>query len=218
MRFAGFLWQRARARILSRLSDGPPCEVSEIVLRAFSNSPAVARRFQQVCLKHLPDALFAERVILVEGDDDAAVIEGLGSRVNAMAIQGTCVAPVSGKSGMMIPMAIIEALGVEMMMVVDNDSGCGDRMRLSGKAESEIVKSEVQHGEDNRALCRFVGADEEDYPVGAVATRLAFVPDTLESLLDSDLPGWIRSRQALIDDGRGVDGKHAATYQLAVRE
>src|SRR5690606_29937094 len=78
-------------------------------LDGFVDSDAVARRFEQVCLKHLPDALFAERVILVEGDDDAAILEGVGYLVNQMAVNGICVAPVAGKSGMMIPFAILEA-------------------------------------------------------------------------------------------------------------
>lgn len=187
-------------------------------LEGLVNSDAVARRFEQVCLKHLPDALFAERVILVEGDDDAAILEGVGHRVNQLAVQGICVAPVAGKSGMMIPFAILEALGIDALMVVDNDSGCGNRMRANGRDEPTIEAEEKAQAAANRALCRFVGATEEDYPVGAVHDRLAFVPDTLESLLESDLPGWDLSRRRLIEDGRGVDGKHAGTYALAVRE
>jgi len=187
-------------------------------LEGFVDSDAVARRFEQVCLKHLPDALFAERVILVEGDDDAAILEGVGYRVNEMAVNGICVAPVAGKSGMMIPFAILEALEVDTLMVVDNDSGCEARMRANGRDELDITATEAAHRVANRALCRFVGANEEDYPVGAVDQRLAFVPDTLEALLGSDLPGWDLSRRQLIEDGRGVDGKHAGTYALAVRE
>ena len=187
-------------------------------LDGYLDSDAVARRFEQVCLKHLPDALFAERVILVEGDDDAAIIEGVGHRVNEMAVNGICVAPVAGKSGMMIPFAILEALEVETLMVVDNDSGCGSRMRANGREDVEVTGAESAHRVANRALCRFVGAIEDDYPVGAVADQLAFVPDTLEALLSSDLPGWDLSRRQLIQDGRGVDGKHAGTYVLAVRE
>lgn len=187
-------------------------------LDGFVSSAAVARRFEQVCLKHLPSALFAESVILVEGDDDAAIIEGVGRKVNELAVNGTCVAPVAGKSGMMIPFAILELLGVQTLMVVDNDSGCGDRMRNDGKDEDDVRQAEEKHRRDNRALCRFVGEPEEDYPVGAIGPSLAFVPDTLESLLESDLPGWTLSRQTLIDEGRGVGGKHAGTYALAVQE
>ncbi len=187
-------------------------------LDSFVKSEAVARRFEQVCLKHLPDALFAERVILVEGDDDAAIIEGVGKKINDMAVNGICVAPVSGKSGMMIPFAILEGLGIETLMVVDNDSGCADRMFADGKDAASIATAEAAHQRDNQALCRFVDAEASEYPVGKVDDRLVFVPDTLETLLDTDLPGWDLSRQQIINDGRGVEGKHAATYSLAVRE
>lgn len=187
-------------------------------LSGFVDSDAVARRFEQVCLHRLPEALFAERVILVEGDEDAAILEGVGSRINAMAINGISVTPVAGKSGMMIPFAILELLGVDALMVVDNDSGCDDRMRRDGKDEDKIAEAMAAHIRDNRALCRFVGEAEDDFPVGRVGERLAFVPDTLETLLSSDMPGWDLSRRRLIDEGRGVSGKHAGTYALAVRE
>ena len=187
-------------------------------LEGFVKSDAVARRFEQVCLKHLPEALFAERVILVEGDDDAAILEGVGHRVNVLAVQGVCVSPVAGKSGMLIPFAILEALGVDALMVVDNDSGCASRMQANGRDADDIHAAVRAHVVANRDLCRFVGATEEDFPVGAVHDQLAFVPDTLEVLLQSDLPGWDLSRRQLIEDGRGVEGKHAGTYALAVRE
>lgn len=201
----------------SRLSRATVVQI-QARLEGFVDSNAVARRFEQVCLKYLPDALFAERVILVEGDDDAAILEGVGCRVNDMAVNGICIAPVAGKAGMMIPFAILEALRIDTLMVVDNDAGCGSRMRAAGRDETIISETESAHKRANRALCRFVESPEEDYPVGAVDSRLAFVPDTLESLLDSDLPGWDLSRKQLIEDGRGVEGKHAGTYALAVRE
>ncbi len=203
--------------VQSQLAQATVAKVQER-LEGFVDSTAVARRFEQVCLKRLPEALFAEHVILVEGDEDAAILEGVGERVNEMAVNGICVAPVAGKSGMMIPFAILEALGIGRLMVVDNDSGCGDRMRANGRDESTIATEEEKHRRDNRALCQFVGAPEEDYPIGSVTNRLAFVPDTLETLLDSDLPGWDLCRDRVISEGRGVAGKHAGTYALAVRE
>lgn len=195
-------------------------EIDDIVSRldGYVSSDAVARRFGQVCLKHLPEALFAERVILVEGDDDAAILEGAGARTNELALQGICVAPVAGKSGMMIPFAILESLGVETIMVVDNDSGCASRMKRDGKDEQAIEQAVAKHVRDNRALCEFVGETSIDFPTGIVSDRLVFVPDTLEALLKSELPGWDLSRRTLIQEGRGVDGKHAATYELALRE
>jgi hypothetical protein len=103
-------------------------------------------------------------------------------------------------------------------MVVDNDSGVADRMRHNGQPEDECEKALAKQAKDNRALCRLVGATEEDFPSGAATGTLAFVPDTMETLLASDLPGWDVTRHELIADGRGVDGKNAATYEIAARE
>lgn len=187
-------------------------------LSGFVPSATISRRMEQVCLKNLPEALFAESVILVEGDDDAAILEGMGRRRNDLAIAGVCVSSVGGKGNMFIPSAILELLGVPALMVVDNDSGCGDRMQRNSRPSEEIQRAVDEHVRGNRKLCRYVGVDEEDYPTGAVSDRLAFVPDTLETLLSSDLPGWDLTRQRVIAEGRGVDGKNAATYALAARE
>ena len=187
-------------------------------LDTFVDEKSVQRRWSQACMKYLPEALFADAVILVEGEEDAAVLQGLGERTNELAVQGITVASVSGKGNMLLPFAILRLLGIASLMVVDNDSGCRTRMERNHREEVKILETEAEHIRMNRALCRFVGAEEEDFPVGAVSSELAFVPDTLESLLASELPGWDLTRRQLIKDGRGVDGKNAATYELASRE
>lgn len=193
-------------------------EDAEGALAGFIAARALARRWDQVCLKYLPEALFAEGVILVEGDEDAAILEGVGGRVNDLAISGYCVAPVSGKSNMFIPFAILKLLGIPTLMVVDNDSGCAERMRDLGRDDGKIAEAVSANKTSNRQLCRFVGASEEDFPTGTVAADLVFVPDTLETLLASELPGWDLARKEAIEQGRGVEGKNAATYALAARE
>ena len=155
----------------------------------------------------------------MEGDEDAAILQGLGAQENDLALAGICVAPVSGKNNnMMIPFAVLSALRIHSLMVVDNDSGVAQRMRRTGQPEDECEKALTKQAEDTRALCRLVGATEEDFPTGAVSRTLAFVPDTMETLLASDLPGWDVTRHELIQVGRGVDGKNAATYEIAARE
>lgn len=193
-------------------------EDAEKALASFVPRRALARRWDQVCLKYLPEALFAEGVILVEGDEDAAILEGVGGRVNDLAVSGYCVAPVSGKSNMFIPFAILQLLGIPTLMVVDNDSGCAERMRELGRGEDKIEEAVAAHRANNRKMCRFAGAAEEDYPTGPVGADLVFVPDTLETLLASELPGWDLARREAIEQGRGVEGKNAATYALAARE
>lgn len=215
-------------RVSSLRANGTKCASTRVTaasledivndLDGYLNPANIQRRWSHACLKYLPEALFAEAAILVEGDEDAAVLQGLGDRTDELAIQGITVAPVSGKSNMLLPFAILRRLGITALMVVDNDSGCGARMRANGRDEDSIAKAERDHVATNGSLCRFVGMPEESYPVGAVSKELAFVPDTLETLLASDLPGWDLTRKQLIREGRGVEGKDTATYELAAKE
>jgi predicted ATP-dependent endonuclease of OLD family len=191
----------------------------ETMLDGFIDSSAIRRRWDHVCLKYLPEALFAETVILVEGDEDAAILQGLSERPpRDLAAAGVCVAPVSGKGNMMIPFAVLKLLGIQALMVVDNDQDCRSRMAAKGRTEAQIAEAESKHRTDNRALCRLVTAMQQDYPQGQVSPELFFITDTLESALASDLPDWNRKRLELISSGRGVDGKNAGTYELAARE
>jgi hypothetical protein len=138
--------------------------------------------------------------------------------VNELAVSGTCVASVNGKQNLLIPFAILRLLEIPVLMVVDNDQGLRARMEAFDRDEEAIASAVAKNVDDNRRFCRFVGAVEEDYPVGAVADAIAFVPDTLETLLASDLPGWDLTRKKVVEEGRGVEGKNAATYALAARE
>lgn len=188
-------------------------------LDGYIKDEAIDRRWDQVCLSYLSEALFAEYVMLVEGDDDAAVLQGLSERgENQMAVQGICVAAVGGKSNMMIPFAVLDLLGINTLMVVDNDSGCGARMAKMGRDVQAVEDAVAKHRRDNRALCRLLGVPDEDYPRGLVESRLFFVPDTLETVLAEDVPGWGEARRKIVEEGRGVAGKHAATYLMAAKE
>ena len=138
--------------------------------------------------------------------------------MNELAVSGICVAAVNGKQNLLIPFAILRLLEIPVLVVVDNDQGLRARMETQGREEASIVTAVAKTIEENRKFCRFVGAVEDDYPVAAVAGAIAFVPDTLETLLASDLPGWDLTRRRVIDEGRGVEGKNAATYALAARE
>ena len=214
-------------RVTLAMQTGDACASSRISTASFQAIAAdlggfvklgsVQRRWEQVCLKYLPEALFAESVILVEGDEDAAILEALGN-TNALAVGGICVASVQGKSNMLIPFAILKRLGIRTLMVVDNDRNKAGRMKADGKSDEDVAKAVAAVKIENRTLCRFVGGHEEDYPVDACTSELFFMPDMLESVLAADLPEWVEKRKQIVKEGRGVAGKNAATYALAVRE
>jgi putative ATP-dependent endonuclease of the OLD family len=70
-------------RVTSKRFANSPCAETTITtasilavcekLEGYVDAGNIVRRWDQVCLKYLPEALFAESVILVEGDEDAAI-------------------------------------------------------------------------------------------------------------------------------------------------
>ncbi|WP_165922440.1 ATP-dependent nuclease [Pseudonocardia endophytica] len=179
---------------------------------------ALVSRWDQVCLKNLPDAFFAETVVLVEGDHDKAIIEGAAHRDRPLEYDGIVVSSAQGKGKLSVPHAILAELSIPTLCVFDNDSGCGDRMRQDGKDEEKIEQAERSVRRENRELCRYLEIPEEDYPSGIVSDTVCVTPDTIESVVNVEWPDWAATRDKIIDDGRGTGGKNAATYLLASEE
>lgn len=187
-------------------------------LDGFEAELSVKSRWDQVCLKHLPEAFFADGVILVEGDGDKAILEGATGTLNSLAVAGVTVAAASGKTKMLIPYAILAELEINTLLIFDNDSGCRVRMEHQRKDEVDIGLAELMIKDQNHKLLRYFGLPEQDYPVGVMSTRVVAINDTIESMLAKDWPEWEKTRSELIRQGRGVEGKNAATYSLAAQE
>lgn len=179
---------------------------------------ALVGRWHQVCLKNLAEAFFANAVVLVEGDHDKAVLDGIAARSHPFEIGGIVVAVTNGKPPMPIPHAILTELGIPTLSIFDNDSGVAERMRRDGKDEGDIEQAERYAKRDNRELLRYYGCEEQAYPCGVITSQLVAMPDTLESELSTNWPGWPETCTALVKEGRGASGKNAATYALAAEE
>lgn len=194
-------------------------------LTGYVDPKVVTARWDMVCNQHLSEALFADAVMLVEGDDDKAVFEGVAARSKDLSTDGIAVAAAQGKGHLYIPHAILSELKIPTMVVFDNDSGCEARMTEKKKHEKNpekikenerAVKNAVyNHVKDNKALQRYFNLDELDYPIGALSTELHAVDDTLETVINIDWPSWNDTLQELVDSGQGVGNKNAATYALA---
>lgn len=187
-------------------------------LAGFEAERAIRSRWEQVCLKNLSEAFFADGVILVEGDDEKAILEGVSSPLNALAVAGVAVAAANGKTKLLVPQAILDELGINTMIIFDNDSGLGNRMRAQGKEELDIGAAELSTQDQNRKILRYFDLDEENYPKGVLSRRVVALDDTLEAMIERDWPEWEATRQQLVASGRGVAGKNAATYALAAKE
>ena len=183
-------------------------------LDGYVDAEVITARWDLVCTQHLSEALFADAVLLVEGDGDKAVFEGIASRDRHLAIDGISVAAAQGKDHLYIPHAILSELGIPTLTVFDNDSGCTVRMEEKNKSKRDIRNAVQQHKNNNRAILRYFDVEEEDYPEGLVSPELLAISDTLESIIDDDWPEWNTELARTIASGRGVGNKNAATYAL----
>lgn len=183
-------------------------------LDGYVDGHVITARWDLVCTQHLSESLFADAVLLVEGDDDKAVFEGIASRDRHLAVDGISVAAAQGKGHLYIPHAILSELGIPTLMVFDNDSGCADRMKEKKRAEKDIRNTVRQHKCDNRSIMRYFGLDTQDYPEGLISSGLLAISDTLETVIDEDWPAWKDELENTISRGQGVGNKNAATYSL----
>jgi putative ATP-dependent endonuclease of OLD family len=185
-------------------------------LNGFVNEDTVRKRLDDVCLARLPEALFGEAVILVEGDTDRAVLEGCGEHDgDLLSVDGIVVAEVGGKDILLLPYAILTLLGIPCLVVFDGDKGCMERMRRDGKQDGDINRACEQHRLRNRALLRCLGAQEEDFPATRVTDSYAVFQDNLEQELATLWPGWRLRCDELVGSGLGFHAKHSATYRHA---
>lgn len=217
-------------RVTRGRSDGaahPSVEVFEASMDAvagrvkgFVTDAALRSRWDQVCTKHLAEALFADAVVLVEGEDDKGILDGIAARPGQRQFEadGVTVAFANGKRHLFIPHAILTELHIPTLTVFDNDKGCGERMRSDGKAEHDANVADEQHIKTNRGLMRYFDLPEVDYPAGAVDPTVHVWDDDLERVLAQNWPGWEAARQAIVSEGRGAKGKNAATYTLTSRQ
>jgi putative ATP-dependent endonuclease of OLD family len=185
-------------------------------LDGFVKEETVRKRLDDVCLARLPEALFGEAVVLVEGDTDRAILEGCGERDGKfLAVDGIVVAEVGGKPILLLPCAILTLLGIPCFVVFDGDKGCEQRMRQHGRDESDIAAAMHDHRQKNRDLLRYLGEQEEDWPTTRATERCAVLEDRLEDELATLWPAWEQRRRELVSSGLGFQAKNTATYRHA---
>ena len=123
-----------------------PCVTPEHLIRhlnGFMDPVDVRRRMDSLCIEKLPEALFAEAVVLVEGTTEQAIIEGCAERDGTpLANDGIVVVAVGGKGGFLLPHSILALLGIPCYVIFDGDKGIGERKRRNAKTSEDPVKLE----------------------------------------------------------------------------
>ncbi len=130
------------------------------------------QRLRTVMTPEVSEGFFARRVVLVEGEQDRAMLEGCCESLNIdLTALGTAILPVGGKSSLDRALIVFRGFGIPTFMIWDGD-------RSKGRKED---------ARQNRVLLELGGLQVEDFPGTQVGTDSAVFEDELESELKAGL-------------------------------
>ncbi len=177
----------------------------------------VVRQLDRLVTERLSVALFATRVLLVEGDTEAAVFYGIGDRdaIGRLEAAGLSIVPAGGKGGIPLADAILTCLGIPTYALFDGDSGFEVRANLANKKKADIDKERNKYSTENRRLLKYFGEKEVDFPPEQIGEHVATLSDHLESYLETEWAEWTTSC-AEIEAGAGIQlKKNQYAYRAA---
>ena len=180
----------------------------------------VDRQLDGVVTNQLSVALFAHRVLVVEGATESAVFYGVGDRerVGSLEATGLSIVPVGGKQSIPLTHAILTALGIPTYALFDADGGFEARAQASGKEKEKIDEERASHVAANRSALKYFGRTEEDFPTAVVADNVAIFDDHLEAFLGTDWPEWATACKA-VEAAAGISlSKNQLAYRTATLE
>ncbi len=180
----------------------------------------VGRQLDRLVTERLSVALFATRVLLVEGDTESAVFYGIGDRdaIGRLESVGLSIVPAGGKGGIPLADAILTCLGIPTYALFDGDSGFEARANLAGKKKSDIDKERNKYLTENRRLLKYFGEIEIDFPPEQIGEHVATLSDHLESYLETEWIEWTTSC-AEIEAAAGIQlKKNQYAYRAATLE
>jgi len=131
------------------------------------------------------EGFFADKVVLVEGEDDYAAILGMALVMNEdLESKGISIIPVGGKRSLDRPALIFRKFGIPVYMLWDSD---GDRGETAGVCATcgKSLDGKPDPA-DNHRLLRIVGKKEEDWPENLDSEYCCFKRD-LESTLKLEI-------------------------------
>jgi putative ATP-dependent endonuclease of OLD family len=117
--------------------------VEDIVERldGFLDPGSIQRQLDGVCLGALGEGFFADVVLLVEGSTDRAVLTGAAATDSVpLLLDGIFVGEAGGKTRLLLPYVIFDAIGIPVYLVADNDSHLRDELE-DVKANGDEVRA-----------------------------------------------------------------------------
>lgn len=190
-------------------------------LDGYVTAEQIEKQVGGVCLNRLPEGLFANGVVLVEGTTDLAAIEGSASREvggGLLSLSGIVVTEVGGKGNLFLAHAILEELGIPSYVIFDGDKESRARMTAAGKSQRNISDTEEANKRLNRNLLKYLGMVEEDWPENGAYESYAVFEDMLETWLKAEWPEWEAEKDNIEAAGLGSVGKNELLYRYAAAQ
>ncbi|TXI44181.1 ATP-dependent endonuclease [Methylophilus sp.] len=161
-------------------------------LTGIINSDKVDSCLDAAASGELAEALFSNRVLLVEGTTEASVFYGIGDKLSVGHLEslGISIVPVGGKSLIPLYHAILSSIGISVYTLFDSDSGFEARANSNGKSAEKIEEERRGHVSSNRKVLKYFGQVEEDFPNSKVMEEFAVLDDQLESSINHIWPEW----------------------------
>ena len=132
-------------------------------------------RLATLMTPYLAEGFFADLVVLVEGEEDRALILAAAKHAgHDFEAQGIAVLPAGGKTNLDRPCVIFKALGIPCFVIFDAD-------------ESNRSNPRDAHPETNRALLRLAAIAPEEFPETAVHPSLACCKDCLRKTIEDEI-------------------------------
>ena len=217
-----------QVRRLTRSSDETPVvtvhfatiEDVKTKLDGTVNAGQIDRQLDGIVTGRLSVALFAARVLLVEGDTEVAVFYGIGDReaMGRLESQGLSIVSAGGKGGIPLAHAILTCLGIPTYVVFDGDGGFEGRAKAVGKKQAIIDNERTNYSTENRKLLKYLGEIEIDFPLEQVADCVTTLSDHLEGYLEANWAEWATSC-AEIEIAAGIEfAKNQYAYRTATIE
>ena len=190
-----------QVRRLTRSSDETPVVTVHLAtiagvkakLNGVLNADTVDRQLDGMVANQLAVALFAHRTFLVEGTTESSVFYGIGDKTSLGSLEaaGVSIVPVGGKTSIPLAHAILTSIGIPVYVLFDADGGFEARAMAKRKAQEKIDEERGGHVKANRALLKYFGRPEEDFPSAIVAGEVAIFDDHLEAFLSTNWTEWI---------------------------
>lgn len=176
----------------------------------------IERQLKEILLGQLSDAIFSKGVIVVEGQTEVAVLQGIAERSgNLLEVHGISVVGVGGKTNIALVHSILKSLGIPTYAIFDGDRGCEAKSRAMGKAEAKIADEVANHKKQNRDLMTYFGLEPVDFPDETETEAVTILEDNLEALMQRDWPEWISACELVESELQINLRKNNAGYKRA---